>query len=162
MSRTAHLAIMLANRVPTIPAIAWRVFDDFQRWADWFALCPPPAVAIDVSTLKDRRSWRWALASVTRFADQLGVRNLNPRLIVVGPFAFDRIRDVATAWPHELTIASRGVWHTSRAGMILNAAGRPKRAIDVAFPERLAENLISMELQVMEVRGSCHGAALAS
>jgi hypothetical protein len=157
MVRTAHVAIRLARYVATVPAIAYRTTRDIERWVEWLSRKPSANVATELSTLRSNEQWQWAMERLSEFAASLDRVGLRPRLFSIGPSVPGRLRDLRATWPYDLTIASRWLWHKSKARRLIAPDGIERHEVhcpQMAIQTVLDQNIATMEEQVSAAEGA--------
>lgn len=145
IARTMETATRLARHIDTIPTIVWRNHADVDRWATWLLDPTPAAVAIDLGTARSKETWRWALDGVAFLSEIVTQRQVQPRLITMGPSTLSRIQQLREVWPHPLTIFSKSAWQWAAAGLVIEESGRRAKAYDADFDEILAQNIAALE-----------------
>jgi hypothetical protein len=158
MARTAEVATRLSRILPTIPTITWRTHGDIARWARWLVPSSPPAIAVDLSTLKRTREWTWGLDGIQALSRALTDIDPIPRLVAIGPSAPARVTEVVAAWRGHVTIASRHLWQLSGAGTIQYPDGTREKSLDLDFGERLARNVAHLMTAIRLGAGSLRSA----
>lgn len=138
--QSAHAAAVLAEHLPTIPAVAWRYYEDLRQWTSWICGYSIGAIAIDCADADTPEEWNRAVEGIRFLASSIEDRSSAlPRLIVNGPSTLARIAAVAQAWGGPLTIASQQPWQLGRSGKVL----REDLSVEVAARWETADALLA-------------------
>jgi len=118
MAQSAQIASELALDLATIPTVVWRHRRDLQRWAQWIATTRPPAIAVDLGTLKMNTRWKWALGCISYLKSVCAAHGYVPQLVISGPTRLGRISDAGEAWTKP-TFLSSSPWRAAQGGRLL-------------------------------------------
>lgn len=140
MARSAEVARVLAQHLPTVPCVVWRHPDpDIERWAQWLNDSKCPAIAVDLQTHRGKLVWRWGIYGVEKLAATLN--HPLPRILVNGPSSVARIRDVGAAWPGPITVMSSNPWQKATHGFVLDEDLIGHKAPELSVRELLDINM---------------------
>lgn len=121
MAMSASVAVDLVKYLPTVPTVVWRTHEDLGRWAPWIRRNAPSCIAMHSGAMRTEDEWAWWCAGVTELsALLLADSDLPlPRLLVNGPTAPQRLRDVRDAWPGRTTYVTQHPWELAIHGKVL-------------------------------------------
>lgn len=123
MRRALLIAAEFADAgVAAVPNIYWFRLEDLQRYADWIADTAPPAIAINLQTVRENQNWEsWALPGLYWLAE-----NIPPDLpvILTGLSRKDRIATAAQLFGSRLMLISQNPAQYAMHGAVMTANGR--------------------------------------
>lgn len=111
--------------VPAVPNVYWFRLEDLCRWAEWIRGSSPPAIAINLQTVREGRNWdSWALPGLYWLAE-----NIDEQLpvILTGLSRADRIATARELFGPRLRLVSQNPAQYALHGAVMTAAGREDR-----------------------------------
>jgi hypothetical protein len=115
-------AELAAAGVTAVPNVYWFRLEDLRRWAGWAADAGPPAIAVNVQTMRSSGDWTsWLHPGLCWLAE-----NLPPALpvILTGLSRPDRITAAAALFGSRLTVISQCPYQYAMHGAVMTADGR--------------------------------------
>ena len=115
-------AAFAAAGVAAVPNVYWYRLEDLRRWADWAAASPPPAVAVNVQTMRAAGDWdTWLYPGLCWLAG-----NLPPGLpvIITGLSRAARVAAAAALFGSRLILVSQNPYQYALHGAVMTAGGR--------------------------------------
>jgi hypothetical protein len=130
--RTEHLlnmrrCLMIAQEfadagVVTVPNLYWFRLEDLKRYTAWIADSPPPAVAVNVQTVRENVNWdTWILPGLLWLAQNLPA---DMPIVLTGLSRADRIATMVQHFGDRLTLVSQNPHQYALHGGIMTANGR--------------------------------------
>ncbi|WP_424892371.1 DUF4417 domain-containing protein [Streptomyces sp. XH2] len=130
--RTEHLlnmrrSLMLAQEfaeagVPVVPNVYWFRLEDLERYAAWIEDAPPPAIAVNVQTVRDNGTWdTWERPGLHWLAANLPE---DMPVILTGLSRTNRIAEMVQLFGSRLTLVSQNAHQYALHGAIMTANGR--------------------------------------
>ncbi|MFE4516713.1 hypothetical protein ACFRMQ_21255 [Kitasatospora sp. NPDC056783] len=130
--RAEHLlnmrrALLLASEfaeagVVSVPNLYWFRLEDLQRYTAWIADAPPPAVAVNLQTVRENNNWdTWALPGLFWLAENLPE---DMPVLLTGLSRADRIAQVVALFGTRLTLISQNAHQYALHGAIMTPDGR--------------------------------------
>lgn len=108
--------------VSTVPNLYWFRLEDLKRYTEWIADAPPPAIAINVQTVRENVNWdSWARPGLHWLAATLPA---DMPVILTGLSRVDRIAEAVELFGSRLTLVSQNPHQYALHGAIMTAAGR--------------------------------------
>ena len=158
--RSAHIAAELARRLPTVPTIVWRYWQDLEQWAAWIGHHHIEVVAVDIGLNHGRLTWDWTRDGIRYLAQCLGQAHHPVRLLVSGASSPTRIEQMAEAWPGPITFASQRPWLAAVHGhTLLRDLSEEPAACSTTTVELLTENAATFRAVVRVYTTQGAGAA---
>ncbi|MFD8493309.1 hypothetical protein [Amycolatopsis sp. NPDC059657] len=123
MRRSLLLAGELARAgIAAVPNLYWFRLEDLQRYATWAADTEPPAVAINLQTVRENTNWdTWALPGLHWLAANLPA---DLPVILTGLSRRDRIATAVGLFGARLTLISQNPAQYALHGAVMTAEGR--------------------------------------
>lgn len=126
MRRSLLIASEFADAgVPAVPNLYWYRLEDLQRYADWIYTNPPPAIAVNLQTVREAGNWEsWILPGLTFMA-----ACFPPELpvILTGLSREDRIATAVTLFGQRLVLVSQNPFQYALHGAVMTPTGRQDR-----------------------------------
>ncbi|MGC7096726.1 DUF4417 domain-containing protein [Amycolatopsis lurida] len=123
MRRSLLLAADFADAgVPTVPNLYWFRLEDLRRYARWITASPPPAIAINLQTVRENNHWEsWALPGLYWLAE-----NIPPTLpiIATGLSRRNRVATLVELFGTRLVLISQNPAQYALHGAVMTAEGR--------------------------------------
>ncbi|NUK15793.1 DUF4417 domain-containing protein [Streptomyces lunaelactis] len=130
--RTEHLlnmrrCLLIAQEfadagVAAVPNVYWFRLEDLKRYTAWIEDAPPPAIAVNVQTVRENNNWdTWALPGLYWLAENLPA---DLPVILTGLSRVDRIAQVVALFGNRLTLISQNPHQYALHGAIMTANGR--------------------------------------
>lgn len=106
--------------VPTVPNVYWYRLEDLQRWGEWMTQYQPPAIAINLQTVRQSANWdSWALPGL----HWLGTHTDVP-VVITGLSRADRIEEAVEIFGARLTVVSQNPSQYALHGAVMTDHGR--------------------------------------
>ncbi|GAA4554554.1 DUF4417 domain-containing protein [Amycolatopsis samaneae] len=123
MRRSLLLAAELADAgVPTVPNLYWYRLEDLQRYAEWIGENPPPAVAVNVQTVRENPNWdSWALPGLCWLAENLPT---TVPIVLNGLSRRDRVATAVALFGERLVVISQNPAQYALHGAVMTEHGR--------------------------------------
>jgi len=141
MRRSLLLAQELADAgVPVAPNVYWYRLEDLARWAAWIADTAPPAIAINLQTVRETTNWAsWAEPGLYWLSE-----NIPEDLVVIltGLSRADRIATAADLFGARLVVVSQNPHQYALHGAVMTDRGR--RDIRARVPDAFAATVRHM------------------
>jgi Domain of unknown function (DUF4417) len=130
--RTEHLlnmrrCLLLAQEfaeagVPVVPNVYWFRLEDLERYLAWVEDAPPPAIAINVQTVRDNSTWdTWERPGLHLLAANLPE---DMPVILTGLSRTNRIAEMVELFGSRLTLISQNPHQYALHGAVMTAHGR--------------------------------------
>lgn len=126
-----------AAGIPTVPNLYWYRLEDLRRLADWAIETAPPAVAINVQTVRENNNWQtWALPGLSWLAE-----NIPPDLVVIlnGLSRRDRIETALELFGDRLMVISQNPAQYALHGAVMTPEGR--QDVHARIPDAFARSV---------------------
>lgn len=126
MRRSLLLAAEFAAAgITAVPNLYWFRLEDLARYADWATATAPPAVAINLQTVRENQNWdNWALPGLHWLAENLP--STLP-IILTGLSRVDRIETAVELFGARLVLVSQNPAQYALHGAVMTPAGREDR-----------------------------------
>lgn len=130
--RTEHLlnmrrSLILAQEfaeagVPVVPNLYWFRLEDLERYRSWIEDAPPPAIAVNVQTVRDNGTWdTWERPGLHWLAANLPD---DIPIILTGLSRTNRIAEMVQLFGSRLTLISQNAHQYALHGAVMTANGR--------------------------------------
>jgi len=130
--RTEHLlnmrrSLLLAQEfaeagVPVVPNLYWFRLEDLERYRSWIEDAPPPAIAVNVQTVRDNGTWdTWERPGLHWLAAHLPD---DMPIILTGLSRTNRIAEMVQLFGSRLTLISQNAHQYALHGAVMTANGR--------------------------------------
>ncbi|MBO2448678.1 DUF4417 domain-containing protein [Actinomadura barringtoniae] len=105
-----------------VPNVYWFRLEDLRRWADWSLEATPPAIAVNLQTVRENSNWEsWSLPGLSWLAENLPA---TLPVIVTGLSRADRIAGLVELFGTRLTVISQNPMQYALHGAVMTQDGR--------------------------------------
>ncbi|MFI7114949.1 hypothetical protein [Amycolatopsis sp. NPDC049868] len=138
MRRSLLLAEEFVNAgMPAVPNLYWFRLEDLQRYAAWIADAAPPAVAINLQTVRENKNWEtWALPGLSWLAENIPD---DLPIIITGLSRRDRITTAVDLFGTRLTLVSQNPAQYALHGAVMTSEGR--KDMHARIPDAFASSV---------------------
>jgi len=162
--RTEHLinmrrCLMIAAEfagagVPAVPNLYWYRLEDLQRYVDWIADTSPPAIAVNVQTVREIRNWdSWAVPGLYWLAENIPA---DMPVILTGLSRHDRIATAVQLFGPRLVLVSQNPAQYALHGAVMTAHGREDRHARAADAFAASVRYMASTLPVTRLAATGH------
>ncbi|OIV37003.1 hypothetical protein BIV57_13525 [Mangrovactinospora gilvigrisea] len=108
--------------VMAVPNLYWFRLEDLVRYTEWIADAPPPAVAVNLQTVRENTNWEsWALPGLCWLAENLPA---SMPVVLTGLSRPERISQAVALFGTRLTVVSQNAHQYALHGAVMTPDGR--------------------------------------
>ncbi|UMP06675.1 DUF4417 domain-containing protein [Amycolatopsis sp. EV170708-02-1] len=123
--------------MPAVPNLYWFRLEDLQRYATWIADTTPPAIAINLQTVRENKNWEtWALPGLSWLAENIPA---GLPVIITGLSRQDRIATAVDLFGNGLILVSQNPAQYALHGAVMTSEGR--KDLQARIPDAFASSV---------------------
>jgi len=123
--------------MPAVPNVYWFRLEDLQRYATWIADTAPPAIAINLQTVRENKNWEtWALPGLSWLAENIPA---GLPVIITGLSRQDRIATAVDLFGTGLILVSQNPAQYALHGAVMTPEGR--KDLQARIPDAFASSV---------------------